>query len=622
MVPFAFSWRLLCLFLACSPTPPVLSRGYRVVEQLPGVPEGWTEDGAPPASTLMKFRMAIRNDRMAEFEQRTIDIATPGSRLYGHFMTREEVNNFLRPSDDAVRTIYSWMKSEHIPEDSIERHGNWITFTVPLSRAEKMLDTQFHYFRNDVSQKADIRTFRYSVPKHVHAHVQMIQPTTRFGQPSLQGAPGSNYSAALVSFEGLEEDCSSVVTPRCLRRLYGIYDTIAHPDPKNKLGVSGFLDQYARYDDFHSFMRTYSPQNDEANFTVTSINGGLNEQNSSRSSKEAGVDIQYALSLAYNTTATYFTTGGRGPFVPEADQPNRGNSANEPYLEQLHYLLGLPDDELPAVLSTSYGEYEQTVPTPYANETCNMFAQLGARGVSVIFASGDSGTGGSCVSNDGSNRTRFLPVFPASCPFVTAVGGTHGTNPEEAVDFSGGGFSELFPRPKYQDEVVRKYFDQLGDKWDGLYNRQGRGVPDVAAQAVDFVFVDHGRYQKFTGTRFVIQPYCFMVKRLTDIPSAAAPVFAAIVSRLNAARLENGQKRMGFLNPWLYSLNQTGFTDIVDGGSTGCTGSSDVGGRASFVPHASWNATSGWDPVTGFGTPYLNTLVKVACSPQLFDNAQ
>lgn len=72
---------------------------------------------------------------------------------------------------------------------------------------------------------------------------------------------------------------------------------------------------------------------------------------------------------------------------------------------------------------------------------------------------------------------------------------------------------------------------------------------------------------------------------------------------------------MGFLNPWLYSINQTGFADIVDGGSTGCTGKSESGGRASFVPYASWNATAGWDPATGLGTPFFNTLVKVATAP-------
>lgn len=51
-------------------------------------------------------------------------------------------------------------------------------------------------------------------------------------------------------------------------------------------------------------------------------------------------------------------------------------------------------------------------------------AALGARGVSVMFSSGDSGVGDGdsnpdtqeCYSNDGRNVTKFLPAFPASCP--------------------------------------------------------------------------------------------------------------------------------------------------------------------------------------------------------------
>lgn len=96
-----------------------------------------------------------------------------------------------------------------------------------------------------------------------------------------------------------------------------------------------------------------------------------------------------------------------------------------------------------------------------------------------------------------------MPTFPATCPFVTSVGGTYGVNPEKAVGFSGGGFSEYFQRPAYQDESVHGYLDQLGDKWAGLYNPKGRGVPDVAAQARGFVFVDHGYFTKLSGTRFV-----------------------------------------------------------------------------------------------------------------------
>lgn len=92
------------VFSQAIPTP---FCSYRVVEKLYGVPEGWTEDGAPPPSTAMKFRMAIRHDRMAGVEQKTVDIATPGNRPYGQFMTREETDGLLHPSDNAVNAILS-----------------------------------------------------------------------------------------------------------------------------------------------------------------------------------------------------------------------------------------------------------------------------------------------------------------------------------------------------------------------------------------------------------------------------------------------------------------------------------------------------------------------------------
>jgi tripeptidyl-peptidase-1 len=98
------------------------------------------------------------------------------------------------------------------------------------------------------------------------------------------------------------------------------------------------------------------------------------------------------------------------------------------------------------------------------------------------------------------------------------------------------------------------------------------------------------------------------------INSASAPLFAAVVSNLNAARLAQGKGVLGFLNPFLYSLN-SGLKDIVHGGSTGCTGTSRTSRLpTTFVPYASWNATKGWDPVTGLGTPEFDKLLQAALS--------
>jgi tripeptidyl-peptidase-1 len=164
---------------------------------------------------------------------------------------------------------------------------------------------------------------------------------------------------------------------------------------------------------------------------------------------------------------------------------------NEPYLDWLIVILS--QETIPQTISTSYGDDEQTVPKDYATTVCNLFAQLGARGVSVLFAAGDGGVGGvqdgSCLSNDGANRMQFIPAFPASCglfffpikntcdlldsglsgPFVTAVGGTSGVNPEVAASFSGGGFSNYFTRPSYQDAAVSTYLNNIGDTYSNLY---------------------------------------------------------------------------------------------------------------------------------------------------------
>jgi tripeptidyl-peptidase-1 len=94
--------------------------------------------------------------------------------------------------------------------------------------------------------------------------------------------------------------------------------------------------------------------------------------------------------------------------------------------------------------------------------------------------------------------------------------------------------------------------------------------------------------------------------------SASAPTIAAVIANLNGLRLSQGKPVLGFLNPWIYTKAYQAFTDIWHGGSTGCTGSDPFSGLPSpVVPSASWNATIGWDPVTGFGTPNFQKLAAL-----------
>jgi tripeptidyl-peptidase I len=493
-------FKALSLLSASAVVATASAEQYEVVEQLHNVPSGWIQGPRPSPSMLMQFRLAMRQPRAAEFEQHALNIATPGHAMYGKHMKREDIKAFMQPSAETENAIVSWLQSENVSENLMEVNSDWVKFIIPVKQAERMLNTTFYIFHDEAKTTFRVRTLKYSVPTDVYQHIQLIQPTTHFGRNKAHRSLVLNQKEIA---HGAAVDCNTSITPDCLRELYKLGDFQASPDSRNKLGISGYLEEYARYDDLEVFLEEYAANMTNGNFTVQSINSGLNDQTSNQDSIEASLDIQYGIALSYNVPTIFFTTGGRGPLVPDLSEPDANASSNEPYLEQLHYLLDLSDEELPAVLSTSYGEDEQTLPGSYTNTTCSLFAQLGARGVSIIFSSGDEGVGGACLTNDGTNRTRFNPIYPASCPFVTSVGGTYRINPERAVSFSSGGFSDRFSRPSYQENAVGSYLSGLGDQWQDLYNPDGRGFPDVAAQSHAYIVRDHGRFVQVDGTRLV-----------------------------------------------------------------------------------------------------------------------
>ncbi|KAJ3496402.1 hypothetical protein NLG97_g2683 [Lecanicillium saksenae] len=270
-------------------------------------------------------------------------------------------------------------------------------------------------------------------------------------------------------------------------------------------------------------------------------------------------------------------------------------SYTEPYLAFATSLAALPDEDLPSVVSISYGVNEQLLSRDYAQHVCDVFGQLSARGVSVLAASGDAGPGQSCQSNTCGKATRFLPAFPASCPYVTAVGATRDLLSETAMELSGGGFSEYFPRPAYQNGAVDAYLLRHGRQWKGLYNEKGRGIPDVAALGRNYQLYYHCAVDSADGT------------------SASTPVLASMIAVLNGLRAQKGRPPMGFLNTWLYTIGRFGFTDITTGKSSGCPGTSYSGQVSPKVDGAGWDADWGWDAATGWGTPVFSRLRRLAC---------
>jgi len=282
---------------------------------------------------------------------------------------------------------------------------------------------------------------------------------------------------------------------------------------------------------------------------------------------EANLDIQYITAMGGNVPTEFESFNGTAP----------DNPANEPFLDMLYYLGNQTNP--PWVVSTSYGEDESSVSLDYANSCNTEFQKNGARGISILFASGDSGVG-----SDNGSCTRYVAQWPSGSPYVTAVGGTTGT-PETGAGLSSGGFSDRWPQASWQAAAIKTFLSTSTNLPDASrYNASGRGFPDVAAQSTGFTIVYNGQsLPNVAGT------------------SCSAPTFSGIISLLNDLRISNGKNPLGFLNPLIYQTavsSPTAFQDITSGHNPGC-------GTNGFT------AIAGWDPVTGYGTPNYANLAKV-----------
>ncbi|KAK7033671.1 hypothetical protein VNI00_012671 [Paramarasmius palmivorus] len=583
---------LLLSLAALSQSKPHIKRYDDFVEKhsWSEIPRGWEFHSLPPASALIDLRVGLKSGKLDELAAHLAETSDPFHERYGQHLSKAQVDALVAPHVDSVSAVRDWLQFNNLPVET-QGSGEWITIRLPIADAERMLNAKYAVYTHEKSGDQVLRTLSYSLPRELAGHVDVVSPTTYFGtlrsmrttsflQPELdeEKVAVANVGVEPVSNAAVPASCGTRITPSCLKGLYNTTNYVPQAADQNSLGVAGYLDEFANHADLATFLINFLPdasQKPGSNFTTIRVNNGGDDQ--SDPGVEANLDIQYTIGMSFPTPNTYYSTGGSPPFNPDSQTPT---NTNEPYLDWLNFILAQDDADIPLVFTTSYGDDEQTVPNDYAVKVCDLFMQLGARGRSILFSSGDFGVGGGdCLTNDGTNTVQFQPAFPASCPFVTAVGGTTRVNPEVAVSFSGGGFSNYFAQPSYQSTAVNGFLGALGATNSGLFNATGRAYPDVAAQGTGFQVVIGGRTGSVGGT------------------SASCPTVAGIVALLNDFRLANGKSSLGFLNPLIYA-NPGAFNDITSGSNPGC----GTNGFSSRV---------GWDPVTGFGTPDFIKLQAV-----------
>ncbi|KAH9030888.1 subtilisin-like protein [Lactarius pseudohatsudake] len=554
------------------------------------VPPNWETLGPPPPGTTIDLYIALQPRLDSALIDALHEVSTPGHQRHVVLTTAphilEQVAELVAPHQDTLKLVHSWLGHHRVPSSSISTShgGGWLTITgVPVSQADELLSTSYQLYRHTGENVTEVilRTVSYSLPAVLHGHVQTVVPTTYFAPPRRLPQTSRQYPseegaalAAVVNATSREpmsvlprED--ELVTPSNVRWLYGTQTYEPLEEGYNALGILGFNNEYPSYIDLMQFMTNFRADAVDATFTVQQVNGG--GFNPNQPGSEANVDTQWTEVIAYPIPHVFYSTGGL------LQGANGQPASNDAYLVWFNHLLG--QEDIPPTISISYSNPETIFPLDYVSSLCNLFGQLGLRGVSVLVSSGDDGVGrGDCRDNSGS--VRFTPTFPSSCPWVTSVGGTERHNPEVGMYMSGGGFSMHFTRPDYQEGMVAPFLGSLGSQYAGLYDPRGRGIPDISAQASRCVSTHEARLSGVSGT------------------SVSAPIVAGIVSLLNDYLISTGRHRLGFLNLLLYGHGHDGVNDITSGSNPGC-------GTDGFT------AIPGWDPVTGMGTPSFISLQHI-----------
>jgi subtilase family serine protease len=305
---------------------------------------------------------------------------------------------------------------------------------------------------------------------------------------------------------------------------------------------------------------------------------------------ETALDVEWAHAMAPNANILNVTTN------PAETQGVQGLPA---MMNAEQYIV---DHGQATVITQSFGTTEENFNgTQSLLNLRHAFISAAANGVTVLASTGDFGTANPGKTPVKNPATIPFPTvnWPASDPLVTAVGGTYlCTNPVTGVGIdnvdpptncqvhpaareigwidAGGGFSHVFAKPDYQNTLP------AGSTPIGSM----RGLPDVAFQASSRTAPLV--YDSFDGGWFLVGG-----------TSCSSPQFAGIVALADQVAGHG----LGPINQTLYNLASNpadyaaDFYDVTTGNNQA---DPDVPG---------YPATTGWDPVTGLGTPDAANLV-------------
>jgi subtilase family serine protease len=561
-----------------------------------------------PARQKLSVVLPLKADE-AGLERFATEVNTPGSSDYGQYESVASLSRRFGASP-AVRTrTLRYLRSVGASGARIDATGLFADATMPVSLAQRAFGTSLSSFHLAHAPRFVAPGGAAHVPGPLAGAVTGVvgldtQPV--FSQPleirtagprarvaSSLKSDAADGASGYLTRTGTASGCTGATsgpgfTPNQYQTAYGYA-------PLQAAGVQGQGERVAlieidgfRYSDLRAFSNCFG-------LATPAVNS-------------YGVGVSKALAPAGESTLDLEVLDAAAPRLKAIDVYETHPEAVD-VLRALTSPLQNPGRK-PDVISASLGACESQTLVALGvaglRSIEGSLAVAAASGISVLASSGDAGSS-SCLTRAGEPIPQLAVSFPASSPFVTAVGGTNfalspsngivaqtvwNDAPAEPVA-GGGGVSGLFQRPSYQK---------------GFVTPNRRAVPDVAMLA-----------DPFPGYEI----YCSVKNACTDAghpdpwstvggTSAAAPLLAGGLALVDQELRIRGRQDVGLVNPLLYKLDHfPGAAGVI---SDVVTGNDDLGSSLRGRPLGCCSAHVGFDYASGLGGVSVSALSAAADS--------
>ncbi len=564
--------------------------------------QGRMDGGIQLESVSLTFKRTAAQE--AAVEKLLAEQQDPKSANYHKWLTPEQYADRFGLSAADLNQVVSWLQSEGFTVNRVARGRTQVWFTGSVSQIETVFRTEMH--RYNVNGEAHFaNAIEPAVPAAIANVVLGVHGLSNF-RPKARArvrkvGPQEDKANFTSSLSGIH-----YLVPDDIEKIYNLQALYANGFDGNGQQIVVVGQSAINTSDLDAFRTAANlPARTTANFAQVLVPNTGTSTVVSGDVDESSLDLEWSAAIARGATQTFVYVG---------------NGSNSSVFDAFQYAI---QNNLAPVISMSYGNCEQAFPSATVQSFQQLIDQANTQGQTISAASGDFGAA-DCEPTDAIPATHGLAIdLPGGFPNVTSVGGTEFsadvTNPATywlpTNNANGGSALSYIPETTWNDTAARAKLSAGGGGVSTLFAKPawqtGAGVPADGKRDVPDIALDAS--PDHDGYLLCSQGTCVNGFRdasgglnVAGGTSFGAPIFSGIVAIWNEAIASGGQ---GNVNPLLYS-HASAFHDVTSGNNqVPCSsGSPNCPTSGSLV--IGYTAGTGFDLVTGLGTPNGNALIS------------